>query len=43
MTGLIVVAVVAAVVTLLFTPEILTLVKRRGRRSARRRDRDGFD
>ncbi|WP_284222055.1 hypothetical protein [Brevundimonas denitrificans] len=36
-------AVVGLVMAVFFSPEIANSVKRRRRRQARRRDRDGFD
>lgn len=42
MAGVILVASVASVVALLFAPDIASRFKRRRRREARRRDRDGL-
>lgn len=42
MTGLILLAAIALVIAMLFSPEIITRLKRRRRRAARRRDHDRF-
>ena len=43
MLGVGLAAVVGLVMAVFFSPEIANSVKRRRRRQARRRDRDGFD